>query len=86
MARMKRELKLKVKPVKKHEVKRGFKRNDLENHKASDKIENMGQQERMKLLIKTMKRALIVGAVIILMSLIFLTLLLSSYVSIGEMS
>lgn len=44
---------------------------DLENHKASAKIENMGQEARMKLLMKTMSRALIVGAIILLMSISF---------------
>lgn len=48
-----------------------IKRNDLQNHKASAKIENMGQEARMNLLMKTMKRALFVGAIIMLMSISF---------------
>ena len=48
-----------------------IKRNDLKNHRASAKIENMGQEARMNLLMKTMKRALLVGAIIMLMSISF---------------
>ena len=40
----------------------------LENHTASAKIENMGQEERMNLLLKTMTRALIIGAAVLFMS------------------
>lgn len=48
-----------------------IKRNDLQNHRTSAKIENMGQEARMNLLMKTMKRALFVGAIIMLMSISF---------------
>ena len=41
---------------------------NLEDHTASAKIENMGQEARMKLLVKTMTRALIVGVAVLLMS------------------
>lgn len=43
----------------------------FENHKASAKIENMGQEKRMNLLLKTMSRAMLIGAIVLLMSIGF---------------
>ena len=40
----------------------------LENHTASAKIENMGQEERMNSLLKTMTRSLIIGGMVLMMS------------------
>lgn len=40
----------------------------LENHTASAKIENMGQEERMNSLLKTMIRSLIIGGMVLMMS------------------
>ncbi len=40
----------------------------FENHKASAKIENMGQEKRMNLLLKKMTRAMIVGGFVLLLS------------------
>ena len=39
-----------------------------ENHKASAKIENMGQAARMDMLLKTGSRAMIIGVIVLLMS------------------
>jgi len=39
-----------------------------ENHKASAKIENMGQEARMNLLLKTASKAMIIGIAVLLMS------------------
>ena len=43
----------------------------LENHRASEKIENMSQAKRMDLLLKTMMKALIVGGIVLLASISF---------------
>lgn len=43
----------------------------FENHKASAKIENMGQEKRMNVLLKKMGRAMILGAIVLLMSISF---------------
>ena len=40
----------------------------MEKHTANAKIENMGQEKRMNLLLKNMSKAMIVGAVVLLIS------------------
>lgn len=47
------------------------KKRDYNNYRASEKIENMSQEKRMKLLLKTMTKALIVGGIMLLASISF---------------
>ncbi|MBQ9121862.1 MAG: HAMP domain-containing protein [Lachnospiraceae bacterium] len=47
------------------------KKRDYEAYSASSKIENMGQEKRMQLLLKTMTKALIVGGIVLLSSISF---------------